>query len=434
MKKTVIAISIVIVSALLLVGGMLINQNRNKDPFAALKSHIIVYHKPEFEGVDELGNDSEDQDELYYKDLAEKWIKTYLTGLKESARIEVVDITSLGTLSEGIDIITHEIKVRWDALSEVQQYFKTGGLVNGTTTELSFVLQLKLDEGNLRYYNDMSPHKYQELLANEADPDGYFSYDLLNGLYNRDNNYLAVRETEEDEWIITEIASANYSSQIQGWRLDDRSIYIDGDFIAIVHHEDGVTLSISYDRGKSWKKHLLLGPETHLDYHTFATIDFIGDVGYIVVRSHVAINADIATYHRTEDKGKTWTRGPIIDLTARMTTVTMLDEDKIFYVEDGVSNIFSTSDLGETIDVHVSEQTPTIEGSYKDSGLEWEQVYRQATIPYKVGDKYYYELNQGNMGDYIQQSAIRYVSHDQGKTWEFLEHFIYIPESEEKVN
>ena len=62
------------------------------------------------------------------------------------------------------------------------------------------------------------------------------------------------------------------------------------------------------------------------------------------------------------------------------------------------------------------EQTPTIEGSYKDSGLTWEQVYFQAELPTQEGDAYKIVLRQGKKGDNQYQSAIRYISYDKGET------------------
>ena len=90
-----------------------------------------------------------------------------------------------------------------------------------------------------------------------------------------------------------------------------------------------------------------------------------------------------------------------------------------------LSNLYYTDDLGAQVHEVVFEQTPTIEGSYKDSGLTWEQVYFQAELPTQEGDAYKIVLRQGKKGDNQYQSAIRYISYDKGETWSFVEHFIH---------
>ena len=52
-----------------------------------------------------------------------------------------------------------------------------------------------------------------------------------------------------------------------------------------------------------------------------------------------------------------------------------------------LSNLYYTDDLGAQVHEVVFEQTPTIEGSYKDSGLTWEQVYFQAELPTQEGGR-----------------------------------------------
>lgn len=359
--------------------------------------------------------------------LVAEWIETYIMAQNEPffrngtiTEYRMEGLQQIPSRDDSEHIIAYHVDLSWDSEKDTRYLFKTQGSRNDITNSLDFVIELELNQDTLFYYNDWTLAAYNQFYSPTQGESS------LTGLYSYANENLEVRADEVSEWIKTPIKSSDFSLDHQNWFPDDQRLIFSGQQIGIVYVKDGnPSVAISEDMGETWTQSQILDKESDLGNVGFAHIDITQGKVNVVIKSYVALNSYISSYHKSLDFGKTWQTGPILNQNSHIYKVVTFDGDRIFYTKEDDNNLYYTDDLGAQVHEVVFEQTPTIEGSYKDSGLTWDQVYFQAELPTQEGDAYKIVLRQGKKGDNKYQSAIRYISYDKGETWSFVEHFIH---------
>lgn len=384
---------------------------------------------------DFMANDKLELLEKYQQGIGEQWLYKYMSRQLHFWDILFMRIDHLDTLKFKFS----DTKIVYRANSDINNFtlqttityenkgmrlFKTKGVHENDYEIVNLQISFFIDGDNkLHYINDTTPE--QAYLDAEQEQGGKRGDDKLDGLYDMNNNTLRVRGVEGQPWIETPVLTEEFSVQAKGWYVGDQRLLVQDEKIAILHGNQGLFITLSYDSGKTWVTKEILSSKYELGGLGFAKISIEGNNIIIVADHHVAMNSYIASYHQSLDGGNTWNNTEIKNESVRFYGISILNQKDIFYTENDDPILYHTSDLGETINRIELPKTDTIEGPYKESSLEWEEVYRQAHPPYIEDGRYYVVLAQGEMRDYKDQSAILYYSEDQGKTWQFKEHYVW---------
>ena len=413
MKKKIIAIVLIIILSLVISFGAFIYSKQAPwyEDFTVNVAHVL-----------KEGN---------FRSWLSQYLDNYMDRYNFRSPIESYRIESLEEIEQPEPdestlwfhvVIKGQSKERPNELLKVLPTYESGTFVFDT------ILRLDIEDQIIKYGNDETLQDYELRRTPER------GHNDIREFYSQSNNYLQVRENKNSDWVETPILSKDFLVQFQGWNQEDARLYFKGDIISFIHQTGNVRFSVttSFDKGETWNTaHIDL--EDGLDVVGYAKIEYVGDTGYLVTKSHVAINSDIQLFHKTTDKGKTWKRGEYLNRNSHLKDFSVLDNDRVFFTEQDNPNLFVSEDFGSSAFEIKLPKTDTIEGPYKDSGLEWEVIFKQAYPPFEENGKYYMHLGVGDNNDFKQEVAIKYVSEDKGLTWKF-DSFKDITKVEEEIN
>lgn len=376
-------------------------------------------------------NDRHEHPYMFYV-MSKEWLNQYLSQYKRKGnRIDPIpnfdyDYKIIDTAVEDESIWVH-VNLKVDADEIPKDLFKTQASVSEGQFIYDMVIHFDITQANFRYVEDLSLEAFDSLAIRQ---DSIESEDQTDNpetppvtdqdhLIDLSSKYLKVREDKEAQWIATTV----YNNEFREGHINERRIDIQGERIAIVYGIDQLNLALSRDAGQSWVHYIMNQVNEDLSYYSYASLDIEDSQVTLVAKFNVALNAEVQRIYKTEDFGKTWSKGFISQNNSKLLESVAM-QDRVFFTKKESNDLFYTDDLGATINEAKLPPTDSIEGPYANSGLDWEQVYVQASIPERDGDDLVILLHQGELKDFEDQSAIRYRSFDHGETWVFDEHLI----------
>nr|WP_245251800.1 sialidase family protein [Virgibacillus litoralis] len=211
---------------------------------------------------------------------------------------------------------------------------------------------------------------------------------LFDGEYNGNKQKLI-----EDSYILTENRAA--------------FIYSDG----VNWDEKRILLIYSVDQGKTWEKSLITKPFPAM---RFRKVDFLNDnFGYIIISGGRTMSQESSHVFLTRDGGESWEQTDNSGVTRLISGGGFIDETTGFLsfgtINPDEPDLYVTQDAGDTW----SKATINIPEKYH-------QILVSAETPVKERDHLIVLVNQGPNGDFKGgQVKGRFISMDNGKTWEF---------------
>lgn len=186
-----------------------------------------------------------------------------------------------------------------------------------------------------------------------------------------------------------------------------------------------VPVSVIYtqDQGDSW---------------TSTPIDQIFDASYVYMRMFDENNGalvigyarageqEFSRIYSTVDGSESWDPVGEGAVNYAIKGAIFTDNDTAFiayhYNENVKNNLYVSHDGGKTFSEIAWPEGQFEEGSDAQE-LKWDEVFKEATVPVQEqGGNIAVYLTQGEGGTYMGgQAAAKYVSHDNGNTWEFAE-------------
>ena len=148
--------------------------------------------------------------------------------------------------------------------------------------------------------------------------------------------------------------------------------------------------------------------------------------GGLVIGYAKAGEQEYSRIYSTKDGCETWApigEGPV---NYALKGALFTDADTLFlayhYNENVKNNLFVSHDGGKSFSEVVLPEGKFDEGT-DEQGLNWADVFKEATTPMlEQGGNIVVYLTQGEGGSYLGgQAAAKYVSRDNGNTWEFVE-------------
>ncbi|QIK86797.1 hypothetical protein G7061_09305 [Erysipelothrix sp. HDW6B] len=365
----------------------------------------------------------------------DEWLKAYLNQYKNpmnmNNRIKDYTLEQMNDpfssfLDDKEDIIV-EYEIRVEAQKEPTTLFDIAPTHDNGMWTYDMVLTFSKRESVLKYIKSETQVKREkESLAAFKEIEKSDESDPLEDLYSVDDMNLKIRANSKESWIQTPIPSSGFSTQFQNHYTKDKRIEFEGQNIIVFHKNQGPAITSSQDGGVSWNTTSVipdndLGNQLRKFSVSFANLSFVGDEGYLVLGSHVAINSDIFTYHHTTDGGLNWTTGEIPMYSEHVIDASHIIAGKLFVTYEKDPSLYISQDGGETFDEVILPIDDI--GLYTDipkaSGISWNQIFLQAEAP-KLEDGILTMLvNQGEHGDFNRNVDAKFVSQDDGYTWQF---------------
>ncbi|MBK2401605.1 WD40/YVTN/BNR-like repeat-containing protein [Erysipelothrix sp. strain 2 (EsS2-6-Brazil)] len=293
--------------------------------------------------------------------------------------------------------------------------FQTLPLQNNNHYTYNLILYMNVENNVLKYQNDMTEKTYRE---QHFPTTPSYESDTQASFYDDQNMFLRIRENENKPWIETPIASADFTTSSQGHFKNDKRIFSFKNHHEVLYQKDGnVIVGGTVDGGTTWSSTTIFD-EPPLSIITAGYLDFVGETGILALSSHVALNAEIVSYHYTLDNGQTWTSQPIPNYTHKITDASLSDSKTLWVTQPNSPHLYRSLDYGETFtEVALPAQT------LNDTSIRWNDIFIQATAPQRVDHHLKVRITQNN-GDYRQNADAIFISNDNGNTWNFSEYII----------
>ncbi len=374
-------------------------------------------HNPSEYLVKVLSVKNEDDVTSYVRDWVSGYLKSHQKSFNFKNKIDSYRIDVVSLEHEVNGSYYYRIKFTANAKKNLDM-FETKPERDGDQYIYDLLAVVRIDGDYLRFVSDSSYKDYDKTQI-FLDNNDYLEEDVdsLRGLHRNKDSFLEVRSKEGEEWIKTPILYVDFNLKHQGWFQNDKRIHVDDKNIFIVNKApEGIVVFSSTDFGKNWKKDILLNDEELINL-SGAYVDFDGDHGFISVLSYVAINSEVMTIFETKDNGNSWLRGETPNRNVHIHDSSVLD-DTLYFTNKNSTSLFTTHDLGMTYDELLIPEG-TLEVPPLSNTIGWKDIFIQALAPYKKNGQYYILVTQGENGDYNGNINARYISRDNGKTWEF---------------
>lgn len=263
----------------------------------------------------------------------------------------------------------------------------------------------------------------QEMQNEQPSPEQLQPIDLEESItYTLQNDELNITFNQGNDWIRVpvekdQLFGGEYNGNKQ--KLIEGSYILEEDRIGFLYSEgvewddQRITFLYSTDQGESWDQSIVKEPFAAL---RFRKIDFLNDqFGYVIISGYRTMSQEASYVFLTHDGGESWEE-------TNNTEVTRLIADGGFIDERTGFLSFGTINPDQP-DLHLTEDGGNT-WSKADFIIpeEYQPVFVSAEVPEKVDDYLTVLVNQGPNGDYKGGRVKgKFVSNDNGHTWEFQE-------------
>ncbi|WP_440895725.1 WD40/YVTN/BNR-like repeat-containing protein [Amphibacillus sp. Q70] len=235
--------------------------------------------------------------------------------------------------------------------------------------------------------------------------------DELNITFNQGNDWIQV-PVEKDQ-----LFGGEYNGNKQ--QLIEGSYILEEDRVGFLYSEgvewddQSITFLYSTDQGESWERSVVTEPFPGL---RFRKVDFLNDqFGYIIISGGRTMSQEGSFVFLTHDGGESWAETNNSEMTRLIADGGFVDEWTGFLsfgtINPEEPDVYLTEDGGNTwnkADFIIPE--------------EYQPIFVSAEVPEKADDHLTVLVNQGPNGDYKGgRIKGRFISNDNGKTWEFQE-------------
>ena len=271
-------------------------------------------------------------------------------------------------------------------------------------------LQLNPTEKHEVNQEPPQPDPLQPILVD--DEIGYsLQNDEVNLTYDQGENWLQVPITK------TDLFNGEYQGNEQ--ELIDDSFILTEDRLGFLYLDvqdidmKQIVFMYSLDQGTTWEETIVADQIPSL---RFRKVDFLDeDFGYIIMSLDRTMSQEYSTVFLTHDGGESWEETNHSEVMSLIAGGGFIDEDTGFLSYGTINpeepTLYVTEDGGESW----SESEVSIPAKY-------DHVFVIAETPVKEGDHLAVLINQGPNGDYEGgQVKGKFISKDNGVTWQFLE-------------
>ncbi|GIO27974.1 WD40/YVTN/BNR-like repeat-containing protein [Ornithinibacillus bavariensis] len=234
--------------------------------------------------------------------------------------------------------------------------------------------------------------------------------------YSLQNDELTITYNKGKDWIKVPVdKNLLFNGEYQGNKqeLIEGSYVLSEERLAFLYKQVGLNMKYTTDQGNTWQDSVIAEEFPEL---RFRKIAFLNDsFGYVIVSGDRTMSQEYSTVFLTFDSGKTWTKTEDPPTTRMIAFGSFVDE-KTGFLSYGTIN-------PEAPDVYVTQ----------DGGKVWRharlsipapygKVFVQAEAPFIEEDHLAVLVNQGPNGDY-EGGLVKgkFISKDNGLTWEFLQ-------------
>src|SRR5690625_2159738 len=242
--------------------------------------------------------------------------------------------------------------------------------------------------------------------------------------YALQNNELHITLNQGKDWLTVPIEkdqlfNGNYNGNKQN--LIEQSYIISKDRMAFLYLDAGVgsvennrlLVTYSFDQGNTWEDSVVA--ESHPAIG-FRKVNFLSEqFGYVIVSGERVVSQEASYIYTTNDGGEHWRLTNHPDTTSLVYDGGFVDELTGFlsvgYTNPTMPELHVTQDGGDNWS-EANINVPT----------EFSEIFLIAEMPFKEADHLVVLVNQGPNGDYKGGRVKgKFISQDQGSTWEFAE-------------
>ena len=270
----------------------------------------------------------------------------------------------------------------------------------------SAAVQPSVQEQNLQ--SSPQPEKLEPIY--EQEPVGYsLQNDQLQITYDRGKSWTEVPLEKE------KLFQGEYRGSEQ--ELIPNSYILNEDRTAFLYTEDNnqngkrVQLLYSLNKGDTWEESVVQEEYAPL---RFRKVDFTNEsFGYVIISGDRTMSQEWTTVYTTSDGGESWSQ------TARPDTTRLIFDGG--FVDKNIGFLSYGTISPEKPDLYVTQDGGD---SWKKSDVlipeKYEKHFVMAEVPFQEEDHLGVLIKQGPDGDY-QGGRVKgkFISHDQGSTWEF---------------
>lgn len=235
--------------------------------------------------------------------------------------------------------------------------------------------------------------------------------DELNITYNKGNDWVMV--PVEKDLLFEGEYTGNKQELIEGSYVltEDRATFLYSEGPS--WDQQSILVIYSLDQGETWEEAVVAEPFTVM---RFRKVDFLNEAfGYIIISGGRTMSQESSHVFLTLDGGASWEE-------TNNSGVTRLISDGGFIDESTGFLSFGTINPEEP-DLQVTQDAGnTWEKAVFNVPEKYDKIFVSAELPVEEEDHLAVLVNQGPNGDY-QGGAVKgkFISEDNGKTWEFLE-------------
>ncbi|HLS59567.1 MAG TPA: sialidase family protein [Virgibacillus sp.] len=240
--------------------------------------------------------------------------------------------------------------------------------------------------------------------------------------YSLQNNQVNLTYDQGGNWLQVPIEKSDlFNGEYQGseQELIDDSFILTEDKLGFLYLDGEDTdmkqiiFMYSLDQGETWEKTIVMDQIPSLRYRKVAFLD--EDFGYIIISADRTMSQEYSTVFLTHDGGESWEEANHSEVMTLIAGGGFIDEDTGFLSYGTINpeepTLYVTQDGGKSWDE-----------SQVSMPAKYDHVFVIAETPVKEGDHLAVLINQGPNGDYEGgQVKGKFISKDNGLTWQFLE-------------
>lgn len=239
--------------------------------------------------------------------------------------------------------------------------------------------------------------------------------------YTLQNNELKISFNNGNDWISVpvekdELFGGEYNGNKQ--ELIENSYILREDLAAFLYADGDnwesqrIILVYTRNKGQSWAESVVIEPYPGI---RFRKIDFLNEnFGYVIISGGRSMSQEGSSVFLTDDGGQSWKETNSSGVTRLISDGGFIDE-KTGFLSFGTIN-------PEEPDLHVTQDGGnTWTKAIVNVPEEYQQIFVAAETPVIEDDHLTVLVNQGPNGDY-EGGLVKgkFISEDNGKTWEFL--------------
>lgn len=240
--------------------------------------------------------------------------------------------------------------------------------------------------------------------------------------YSLQNDELRLTYNQGEDWVNVPVEKEQlFSGEYQGNKqeLMEHSYILTEDRAAFLHAKSSnqrlrsIFLTYSLDQGTTWETFEITDAFPAM---RFRKVDFVNDqFGYVIVSGDRTMSQEFSTVFLTHDGGETWEETNNSGVSRMIADGGFVDESTGFLsfgtIDPAEPMLYVTQNGGnnwEEAAFHIPE--------------EYNHVFVIAEPPVQEEDQLTVLVNQGPNGDYAGGFVKgKFVSEDNGETWDFLE-------------